>query len=310
MRFARIVFAAYIICLSALPDNAFAQNSRLHLQIAGDAQQGFYVNIYEGNRLQVTRTEELSIKLFNLDLSTTASIESWKGEKWSGNDTAITLSRTSYIKEFDANLNISVRYEVIHQHIVKKTIRLFQPSMPDMYYILEETARPAGIPVRYSSFEHDDFPGGFVHEMFPAVGWITPGQQLVGFLTDAGYKNQYTRTTRRRFSGRGGGFVGMRKLPDPELFSVATAAERNQQDNYIRQTYGEMYNLDAGTTTLLKLPAQFQKEGNTEVEKTDSLISLNLPPRQQVGNILFPSTQRSAGIHDFFPLQRLRPGCA
>lgn len=283
MRSARIALAAYIICLSVFPDYSFAQNDRLHLQIAGDAQRGFYVNIYDGTQLRITRTEEFSIKLFNLDGSTTASIGSWKGEKWSGNDSLITLTKNSYVKEFDANLNVTVRYEVVHQHIIKKTIRLFQPSMPDMYYILDETARPAADPLKYTSFEYDSFPGGFVHEMFPAVGWVTPDHQVVGFLTDAGYKNQYSRTTRRRFSGRGGGFVGMRKLPDPELFSVATAAERNQHDNYIRQTYGEMYNLDAGTTTLLKLPNDFQKEGSTDVEKNDSLISLSCHPGGRAG---------------------------
>ncbi|MDP4130844.1 MAG: hypothetical protein Q8939_11845 [Bacteroidota bacterium] len=255
----------------------------MHLQIAGDAQHGFFVNIYEGNQLRISRSEEFSIRLFNLDQSTTGSIESWKGETWAGNDSLIILSRSSYIKEFDANLDVSVRYEVIHRHIIKKTIRLFQPSMPDMYYILDETARPSGDPLKYTSFEHDDFPGGFVHEMFPAVGWVTPDHQLVGFLTDAGYKNQYTRTTRRRFSGRGGGFTGMRRLPDPELFSVATEAERNQHDNYIRQTYGEMYNLDAGSAGLIKLREDYQKEGNVEVDKKEGLISLSCHPGGPAG---------------------------
>ncbi|MEO5650422.1 MAG: hypothetical protein ABIR03_10945, partial [Ginsengibacter sp.] len=72
----------------------------MRLQTAGDTLNGFYVNVYEGNQLRITRSEEFSIKLFNLDLSTTATIDSWKGEKWTGNDTLITLTRNSYIKEF------------------------------------------------------------------------------------------------------------------------------------------------------------------------------------------------------------------
>ena len=283
MTFAKTVLAAFLLFQSVFPDNSFAQNTRLHLKIVGDTQNGFYVDIYEGNQLRITRTEEFSIRLFNLDLSTTASIESWKGEKWTGNDSLITLTKNSYFKEFDAELSVSVRYEVVHQNIIKKTIRLFQPSMPDMYYILEETVRPAGTPLKYTSFEHDSFPGGFIHEMFPSAGWITQDHQVVGFLTEAGYKNQYTRTTRRRFSGRGGGFVGMRKLPDPALFSVATLAERDQHDNYIRQTYGEMYNLDAGKTSILKIAENYLKEGNVEVEKNDSLIYLTCHPGGRAG---------------------------
>ena len=121
-----------------------------------------------------------------------------------------------------------------------------------MLYILKETARPAEKPRRYVTFEYDSFPGGLVHEMFPSAGFITPDNNVVGFLTDAGYKNQYTRNTRRRFSGRGGGFVGMRRLPDPNLFSVANLSDRAKNINYIRQTFGEMYNLDAGSETGIK----------------------------------------------------------
>jgi hypothetical protein len=169
---------------------------------------------------------------------------------------------------------VSVTYEVVNDNVVKKTIELFQPSMPGMLYILQQTAMPAEKPSRYVTFEYDSFPGGFVHEMFPAVGFITPKNEVVGFLTDAGYKNQYTRNTRRRFSGRGGGFVGMRKLPDPNLFSVANLIERTQNNEYIKQTYGEIYNLDAGATTTLKMPSAYQKEGNAEVTIDTGLISI------------------------------------
>ena len=197
---------------------SFAFGQQLSLKVAGDDQAGFHVDIYNGNQLVVTNTEELSLQMFNLDLSTVANIQQWKGQTWTGNEKNITLKRDSYIKEFDANLSVNVTYQVVSPYIIKKTIELFQPSMPGMYYILQQTARPAEKPRRYLTFEYDSFPGGFVHEMFPSAGFITQDNNVVGFLTDAGYKNQYTRNTRRRFSGRGGGFVGWRRLPDPNLF--------------------------------------------------------------------------------------------
>ncbi|MBA4166344.1 MAG: hypothetical protein H0X41_02140, partial [Chitinophagaceae bacterium] len=275
----------YTICLLVFSGRCAAQNS-LHLEVAGNSDKGFIVNVYEGHQLRITRTEEFSLQLFNTDLSTTASINSWKADKWTGNDTSVTLSKISYIKEFDAALDVSVHYEIIARHIVKKTVRLFQPSMPGMYYIIRETDRPAADPVKYASFEHNNFPGGFIHEMFPAVGWVTADNQVVTFLTDAGYKNQYTRTTRRRFSGRGGGFVGMRKLPDPELFSVATAKEQAGHDHYIRQTYGEMYNLDAGKTIILN-PGPGRKEGNTDISTDDSVTTLNCHGGDKAGIAFF-----------------------
>jgi len=256
---------------------------QLSLKVAGNEQSGFRVDVYDAGRLLVTNTEECSVRLFNLDLSTVASIAEWKGQKWHGNEACITLERNSYIKEFDANLSVNITYQVVNPNIIKKTVELFQPSMPGMYYILQQTSRPAEKPARYLTFEHDSFPGGLVHEMFPSAGFITPENKVVGFLTDAGYKNQYTRNTRRRFSGRGGGFVGMRKLADPELFSVANLSERAGNNQYVKQTFGEVYNLDAGTETVLSAGEVYQKEGNAEVAKKDGLISITGHPGGRAG---------------------------
>ena len=272
----------FLLCFFLLYNYSTTSSQSLSLKVAGNELTGFHVDIYHQNHLVATNTEEFVLQLFNLDLSTVANIQ-WTGQKWTGNENNITLQRDSYISEFDANLSVTVRYQVVNSNVIKKTIELFQPSMPGMYYILQQTARPAEPPQQYVTFEYDSFPGGMVHEMFPAMGFVTPGHSVVGYLTDAGYINQYTRNTRRRFSGRGGGFVGMRRLPDPELFSMATISDRAHGDHYIRQTFGEMYNLDAGTETILHAPALYQKVGNAEVENKDGLFTLTSHPGGRAG---------------------------
>jgi hypothetical protein len=270
-----------LLCLfSLLSGSGFSQ--QLSLKVVGEDRAGFHVDILDGTQLLVTNPEEFTLQLFNHDLSTNVNLQ-LNGQKWTGNEKAIILTSDYYIKEFDANLSISINYEVINANLVKKTIELVQPSMPNMYYILQETARPAEKPQRYVSFEYDNFPGGFIHEMFPAAGFVNLNNMVVGFLTDAGYKNQFTRNTRRRFSGRGGGFVGMRRLADPNLFSVATALEQAENIHYIRQTFGEMYNLDAGKITVLKTPEAFQKEGNAEIENANGLITITGHPGGRAG---------------------------
>jgi hypothetical protein len=261
----------FCLSLSLIYSQSFSQ--QLSLKIAGSHEAGFHTDVYYGSQLLVTNTEEFSLHLFNSDLSTTTNLQ-WKGDEWTGNEKNIRLTRQAYLKDFDANLSVEVSYEVVSSNIIKKTIKLFQPSMPGMFYILEQTSNPAENPKRYVTFEYDSFPGGFVHEMFPAAGFITPDNIVVGFLTDAGYKNQYTRNTRRRFSGRGGGFVGMRKLPDPNLFSIAGLSERAVNNHYIKQTLGELFNLDAGMETILKPPAAYQIEGNAEVDKKNELVTI------------------------------------
>lgn len=268
-----------VFVLGAIPLSA----QQLLLKVLGNEKDGYTVGVNHGGHLLLNNTGEFSLQLSNLDLSTIADLPDWTGQQWDGNEKRMVLKRESYIPEFDANLSVLVTYEVVNANIVKKTVELFQPSMPGMYYILQETSRPAEKPKRYVTFEYDNFPGGFVHEMFPAAGFVTPDNEVVGLLTDAGYLNQFTRNTRRRFSGRGGGFVGMRRLPDPNLFAVATLAEQAENNHYIRQTFGEMVNLDAGSETILKTPALFKKEGNAEVKATEGLISIIGHPGGRAG---------------------------
>lgn len=257
-----------------------AQN--LFLKISEDSSAGFHTDIYDSEKLLVSNKEEFSIDLFNLDFSTTAVIN-WKGQSWSGNSKKISIYGNSYLPDFDANFSVTVTYEVVNSNLIKKTIEMFQPSMPGMYYILKQTSIPAEKPAKFVTFEHDHFPGGFIHEMFPSAGFVTPENSVVGFLTDAGYKNQFTRNTRRRFSGRGGGFVGMRRLPDPNLFSVSTPSEQKQNNFYVRQTFGELYNLDAGKEIVWKMPDQFQKSGATEVVKNGEIISISSNQKTRSG---------------------------
>ncbi len=247
----------------------------INLKVEGDIEKGFHVDIYSGSRVLVQNTEEFSLKMANLDLSENAEISAWKGSKWTGDEEKVSLTGDTYLSGFDLNLSVSVTYQVVNQNVIKKTIDLFQSGMPALYYILEQTNRPVKPPLKYVTFEQDDFPGGLVHEIFPSAGFVTPEDQLVGFLMDAGYKNHYTRTTRRRFNGHGGGFVGMRRLPDPALVSVATAAENEKNQHYIKQTFGEMYNLDEGTETTLKIDQGFQNIGNVNVENQSGIISMN-----------------------------------
>ena len=276
------LLTVFFLCLTTIFSGSDAFSQQLSLKVAGNEQTGFHVDISDSKQLLVTNSEEFSLQLYNHDLSTNVNLI-LNGQKWTGNEKAITLTGDYYIKEFDSNLSVSVTYEVVNANLVKKTIELLQPSMPNMYYILHETARPAAKPQQYVTFEEDNFPGGFVHEMFPSAGFVTSTNTVVGFLTDAGYKNQFTRNTRRRYSGRGGGFVGMRRLADPNLFSVATTVEQADNNSYIRQTFGELYNLDEGTSTVLKTPDKFQKEGNAEIANTNGLITITGHPGSRAG---------------------------
>lgn len=266
----KFIVLTLLLCWTAIT----VRSQELNLEVVGDSNQGYTVDIYSGNNLLIHNTEEFSLRIANTDLSEIVEIPAWKGSEWKGDHNIVHLSKETYVPELDLNLSVTVNYEVISQNIIRKTVDLFQSGMPTLYYSLVETSKPAEPPLKFVTFEYDDFPGGFAHEIFPSAGFVTVDNQLVGFLTDAGYKNQYTRTTRRRFNGHGGGFVGMRMLPDPQLVSVASLAERDSNLYYIRQTFGEVYNLDAGNESALKLEDKVQKVGNIQIEQEQGLITL------------------------------------
>ncbi len=279
----------FFVVLLTLASFSTTIGQKLSLKVAGNEKDGFRVDIYNNNNLVVTNTEEFVLQLYNGDLSAVSAMPHWTGATWSGDATRISLQRNAYNYDFDANLSAKVTYEVVNANVVKKTVELVQPSMPSMYYILKEIAKPAEKPKQYVSFEYENFPGGLVHEMFPAAGFITKDNTVVGFLTDAGYMNQFTRNTRRRFSGRGGGFVGMRRLPDVNLFSVANLAERAQNNNYVEIRFGELLNLDAGNTSILETDASFIKEGNAEISSENGIITLTGHAGGRVGvNLITP----------------------
>ena len=272
------------------------ESQNLRLKVTGNEADGFHVDIYDNNQLIVTNEGEFSLQLSNTDLSAYSKTECWKGEKWTGNDSMVSLTGDIYIADLDAALSIKVTYKIINNKVIKKSIDLFQPSMPSLFCILEQVSKPAVPPQKYISFEYDDHPGGFIHEIYPSAGFVTEDNMVVGFLTDAGYKNHFTRTTRRRYSGRGGGFVGMRKLPDPALFSLPTLTERKHNEHYVKQTFGEMYNLDAGSETELKLSKEYEKAGEVEVKKKHELITLECNSSERAG-IEFPIPVKDQKIY-------------
>ncbi|WP_308990637.1 hypothetical protein QLS71_004055 [Mariniflexile litorale] len=277
----RIIIMIQLFCFTGVGVKGWSQN--INIKVVGSTEQGFSVDIYNGNQLLIHNTEEFKLKVANLDLSEITEINNWKGSEWTGDETIVKLSKETYLPDFDLNLSITVTYEVVNSNVVKKRVDLFQSGMPSLYYTIEENFKPSETPSKYITFEHDNFPGGFVHEMFPSAGFVTPHNQLVGFLMDAGYKNHYTRTTRRRFNGHGGGFVGMRKLPDAELVSVATIEERVKGQHYIQQKFGENYNLDAGKDVALKISDNFIKVGAVEIKEQPRLITLNCKPSNRSG---------------------------
>lgn len=263
------------------PFYSFSQN--LNLKVSGDKDSGFFVSVLDGDECLVAGDGEFSLKLSNLDLSVQDEISNFKAATYSKWENGVSLQKNIYLEKFDSNISVEVKYEKINPQLIKKTVKLFQPSIPALYYTLVQKNVPEKSPKRYVTFEHEDFPGGLVHELYPSAGFITGKGNVVGFLTDPGYRNHFTRTTRRRFSGRGGGMIGMRVLPDAALLSLATEEEQEAGTDYIKYSFGDMHVLDRGVVKELELSESFKRKGDLEVERNKGIIELRFKDDSKAG---------------------------
>jgi hypothetical protein len=152
------LFAKYFLVLALCVSGGAAFCQQLNMKIAGDADKGFSVDIYDGSRLLLSNNEEFSLRLANQDLSETAEIEAWRASDWEGDERSFRLTRETYVSEFDLNLTIGISYEVVNDNVIKKSVDLFQSGMPSLYYTIDFVEKPAVAPLKYITFEHDDFP--------------------------------------------------------------------------------------------------------------------------------------------------------
>ena len=150
-----------LLCVFFILNVAVVFGQQLSLKIIGDQSTGFRVNIYDGTQLLVTNTEELSLQLFNLDLSTTANIPQWKGQNWSGNESCITVKGDSYIKEFDANQAIVADGKVESGHIRRRTMEVCQSTTTEVLHkTMQQTARSVQTLRPSVTFIYSCFNGG------------------------------------------------------------------------------------------------------------------------------------------------------
>lgn len=275
----KLLFLGLFLLIFSEP--GISQN--LGLEVQGDKENGFYIQIFGESDVLLNNPGEFSLYLTNLDRSVKKRIQNWKGSSFEETQRGYIIKKAQYLKEFDSNIFSEVEYEKINSAIIKKTFRIRQNSIPNFYYSVDFTYVPSFNPKKYVSFEHENFGGGMVHELYPAAGFITDENDVVGFLTNPGYKNNFTRTTRRRFSGRGGGMVGMRILPDVKLLSTASPKEQDNGKHYIKYTFGEALNLDHGESLELQMPNSYSKTGDVKLKHNDSLIKMTFLNGEKAG---------------------------
>jgi hypothetical protein len=211
----------------------------LALQVVGDAAHGYHVAcLLQGKPFaQHDGGGEFSGVFQNEERSVEERVNAWKASSWSGNATRVTLSGECKLANLNTTVTVSIDYQVLTNHVVRKRIRLQQADMLLLFYQLSNRLEPSETPAKFWSFDQLNWRGEALREYFPAAGFRTGDGLCVGLLTDAGFRNQWTRMIRR--DGRPVKPAPAR-IPDVNLYSGALAGKPSDEAVFIQQTFGEV----------------------------------------------------------------------
>lgn len=226
----------------------------LTLRVEGDKSAGFSVAVlFEGKPLTSSKTGELSARFQNGERSLKDAIGGWRATSWSGGEKSVVLRGSAYLTTMRTTVEIEVLYDVVTPHTVRKRIRMRQPDMFLLFYQVTNRIEPARLPRKYWSFDQADCRGGALREYFPSAGYRTDDNITVGLLTDAGFRNEWSRMFRRDGKPvKPAPFA----IPDPNLYVAASPEERTRGSNYVAQTFGEeLARSDGASATPIRLPA-------------------------------------------------------
>jgi hypothetical protein len=297
-----LTLSAFTTAAAMLPNKSHATSPTdsisLSLHVTGDAQRGYGVTIL--NRSEVIARHhqggEFSAVFQNSERSLEDRVDDWKATAWKGDPTQVTLTGQIELSNMRTTVFADVHYEIVNQHVIKKTIQFRQADMFTLLYQLINRLEPEKSPAKLWSFDQPDCTGGPLHEYFPAAGFRTTDGITVGLLTDSGYRNQWSRIIRRDGTPVK---PAPTIIPDLNLYRLPDAADRANQGAYIQQTFGEstVQLSGEGSRTRVELPApsRWKKSGQVQVDQKDGIVKLS--PTDRKDYALLPFSAKAGEIY-------------
>ncbi|MFC1743058.1 hypothetical protein ACFL35_03615 [Candidatus Riflebacteria bacterium] len=234
-------------------------HAKIGLKAIGDEKNGYGVQILFNAAPIAHHNDggEFSAVVENGDRSYFQRIKNWKASSCKVEGDRIELTGTATLPNLIANLDVTIIYRVINENLVKKQIILKQCNANKLFYSLENRLQPVEKPQSFWSFDQENCRGGSLLEIYPAAGFRLNNGLACGLLTDAGYRNLWTRNVRKRnvigpFDTSG--HTAVQIIPDHDLYRVATKTERKAGKNYVALNFGQVHNFNYGKTTAVKLP--------------------------------------------------------
>jgi hypothetical protein len=287
-RVAQTILTTVCFLLLLCPVRTVHGASGMSLKVTGDDKLGYVVRLlYNGDPI-AQDAGEFSAEFQNGSRELDQRIDGWRASSWTGDERRVILKGEAYLDRLKTVIGLTIEYQVITSHVVRKTIQLHQSDAHLLYYQVSNELQPVDAQ-KFWSFDQAESKGGPLHELFPAAGFRTSNGVTVGLLTDSGYRNYWNRIIRRD----NGEFVkpAPGEISDTNLNLVSPKQESSKGHSVVSQTFGQELARNPLPPQPIQLPpaSRWHKQGVPMVDANHG-IHLRLQRRDEGVVIPVPVT--------------------
>lgn len=204
--------------------------------IRGDAAAGYWLEFGDDKpTLRHGGGGEFDAIFANREGTAQEEVRAFRGQWLEEREGHIALGGEIALPRLDAVVTVRIVYRQAGDATIAKTIEIAADRELTFTFVNRLQALTA--PDRYWTFQSDEPEGSAVYELYPAVGMVIGGQAY-GLLTDNGFRNRWTRISRRK--DEDGYLVGLDRQPDAGLTAIAGRAEREAGEHYVQLKFGEL----------------------------------------------------------------------
>ena len=287
-----------------LPHGAFgnvagsSSTGRVSLKAVGDTHSGFHAHILFDGRPVARHSGkgEFSAIFQNADRSLEDRVRDWRASTCTESKDRLSLTGDCELPNLKATIFVQVEYQLVAQHVVRKQIQLHQADIYDLFYQITNSLELFEPPASFWSFDQVNCHGGPLHEYFPAAGFRLNDSVTVGLLTDAGYRNGWSRIIRR--DGK-----PVKPAPhhitDTNLCYVCRENDRDQHRFFVSQTFGEELAWDQrqNSRAAVSLPkmSNWHKRGDAKLDEHNGTTVLSMPDSQ--AGVIIPFSAKDSEVY-------------
>lgn len=196
----------------------------------------FHAEIQENGKVLFSDLGSVKIGLQSSDRNTELQFDDIEFDSFIELENGLEFSVKIPVPELIIFLEVKVRYEVLSEKLLKKTIITNQRNAPKVFYSLRNEMKPSKTPDKFFTFENFvyDADVDLSIERFHSLGFAF-GDRHFGMVNESGFVNRYVRNKKKRKIVDDFGYDAFEpfgEIPDANILEVS--------DNLVAFNFGQV----------------------------------------------------------------------